>query len=266
MTSQDESGKSPQDNHDPLEETQQLSDTSSRSRYKRGRLWIGLSAVVLAGIVAASLYIAIGGTHQTAASQTAASQATASQAATNGSATRGASPGTAEPGASATPPKGTSTTKGKVISAAKLAEEGGALSLPANMQGSVASWQSGPGGRDLTAVSSRLGQALQASGIRQYSPMKEACAQLASSVAAAKAGPQIPQAAMQNLYAQALTELAKGAADCQQAISIAPTGDETIQAHVDTARLHQATSEISAGAADVFRSTAEIQIASRQQH
>jgi hypothetical protein len=71
---------------------------------------------------------------------------------------------------------------------------------------------------------------------------------------------------MQNLYAQALTELAKGATGCQQAISIAPTGDETIQAHVDSAGLHQATAEISAGATEVFRSTAEIQIASRQQH
>ncbi len=270
MTNQDESGKSPQDNHDPLDETQQLNDISARSRRKSGRLWIGLSVVVLAGVAAASLIIALGGNHQTGAGQVAAGQVAAGQAAANGSAngsaTRGASPGTAEPSGSATPPKGTGTTKGKVISAAQLAEQGGALSLPANMQGTVASWQSGPGGRDLTAVSNRLGQALQASGIRQYSPMKDACAQLASSVAAAKAGPQIPQAAMQNLYAQALTELAKGAADCQQAISIAPTGDETIQAHVDTATLHKATSEISAGATDVFRSTAEIQIASRQQH
>ncbi len=271
MTNQDESGKSPQDNHDPLDETQQLNDTSARSRRKSGRLWIGLSVVVLAGVAAASLYIALDGTHPTAGSQAAASpaaagQAAAGQAAANGSATRAASPGKTGPSGSTTPPKGTGTTKGKVISAAKLAEQGGALSLPANMQGSVASWQSGPGGRDLTAVSNRLGQALQASGIRQYSPMKSACAQLASSVAAAKAGPQIPQAAMQNLYAQALTELAKGAADCQQAISIAPTGDETTQAHVDTAALGKATSEISAGATDVFRSTAEIQIASRQQH
>ena len=267
MTNQDESGKSPQDNHDPLDETQQLNDTSARSRRKSGRLWIGLSVVVLAGVAAASLIIALGGNHQARfAGQVAAGQAAASQAAANGSATRAASPGPATPSGSAKPAKGTSTTNGKVISAAKLAEQGGALSLPANMQGSVASWQSGPGGRDLTAVSSRLGQALQASGIRQYSPMKAACAQLASSVAAAKAGPQIPQAAMQNLYAQALTDLAKGAADCQQAISIAPTGDETIQAHVDTATLRKATSEISAGATDVFRSTAEIQIASRQQH
>jgi 4-amino-4-deoxy-L-arabinose transferase-like glycosyltransferase len=266
MTSQDESGKSPQDNHDPLEETQQLQDTSFRSRHKSGRLWIGLSVVVLAGVAAAALYIVTGGTQQTGTGQATTGQVAAGQAAVNGSATQGASPGTAKPSGSATTPKGTSTTKGKVISAAKLAEQGGALSLPANMQGSVASWQSGPGGRDLTAVSSRLGQALQASGIRQYSSMKDTCTQLASSVSTAKAGPPIPQAAMQNLYTQALTELAKGAADCQQAISIAPTGDETIQAHVDTATLRKATSEISAGATDVFRSTAEIQIASRQQH
>jgi hypothetical protein len=266
MTNQDESGKSPQDNHDRLEETQQLNDPSSRSRRKGGRLWIALSAVVLAGIAAASLYIALGGTHPAAGSQAAAGQANVGQAAANGSATRGASPGSATPSGSVKPAKGTGTTKGKVISAAKVAEQGGALSLPANMQGSVASWQSGPGGRDLTAVSSRLGAALQAGGVRQYSAMKQGCSQLASSVAAAKAGPQIPQAAMQNLSAQALTELAKGAADCQQAISIAPTGDETIQAHVNTARLRQATSEISAGATDLFRSTAEIEIASRQRH
>ena len=156
--------------------------------------------------------------------------------------------------------------KGKVISAAKLAEDGGALSLPTSMQSRVASWQSGPGGRDLTAVSSRLGQALQASGIRQYTSMKSACTQLASSVATAEAGPQIPDAAMQNLYAKALAELAKGAADCRTAISVASTGDETTQAHVDTTMLHQATSELSAGATDVFRATAEIQIVSRQQH
>ena len=166
----------------------------------------------------------------------------------------------------ATLPKGTSTTKGKVISAAKLAEDGGALSLSASMQSRAASWQSGPGGRDLTAVSSRLGQALQASGIRQYTSMKSACTQLASSVVTAEAGPQIPDAAMQNLYAKALAELAKGAADCRTAISVASTGDETTQAHVNTTMLHQATSEISAGATDVFRATAEIEIVSRQQH
>jgi hypothetical protein len=134
------------------------------------------------------------------------------------------------------------------------------------MRNSVARWQSGAGGRDLTVVSNRLGQALQAGGIKQYSSMRYACSQLASSVATAAAGPSIPDAAMQELYAKALTSLAKGAADCRTAISVKATGDETTEANVDTAKLHQSTSELSAGATGVFRATAEIQIIARQHH
>ena len=134
------------------------------------------------------------------------------------------------------------------------------------MKSELINWQSGSGGRHLTAVSSGLGDALQAAGIRQYAPMKHACAQLAGSVATAEAGPQIPDAAMQKLYTKALTELAKGAADCQTAISSKPSGDETVAAHVDTTMLHQSMSELSAGATDIFRSTAEIEILSRQHH
>ena len=135
------------------------------------------------------------------------------------------------------------------------------------MRNSVARWQSGAGGRDLIVVSNRLGQALQAGGIKQYSSMRYACSQLASGVATAAAGPQIPDAAMQELYAKALTELGEGRGrlpdgDFRQSHS----GDETIEANVDTAKLHQSTSELSAGATDVFRATAEIQIIARQHH
>ena len=134
------------------------------------------------------------------------------------------------------------------------------------MNSELINWQSGSGGKYLTAVSSGLGDALQAAGIRQYAPMKHACAQLAGSVASAEAGPQIPDAAMQMLYAKALAELAKGAADCQMAISSTPSGGESVAAHVDPALLHQSVSELSVGAKDVFRSTAEIAILSRQRH
>jgi hypothetical protein len=96
--------------------------------------------------------------------------------------------------------------------------------------------------------------------------MRFACTQLAMSVATAAAGPKIPDAAMQELYAKALTDLANGAADCRTAISIKPTGDETTEANVDTARLHQSTSELSAGATNIFRATAEIEIIGRQHH
>jgi len=71
---------------------------------------------------------------------------------------------------------------------------------------------------------------------------------------------------MQELYAKALTELAKGATDCRAAISIKPSGDETNETNVDTTKLHQSTSELSAGATDIFRATAQIQIIARQHH
>lgn len=257
MTNRDYPGWPPQENHDPRQETQRLSDQPPSSRrkgrppraHRNGRrIGIGLSAAVLVGVVAAVVSIATTGTHQTASSGSSAV-------------------GSARPGSGGTAPHGgTSTAKGKVISAAKLAERGGALSPPKNIQGSLTSWQSGAGGRELTAISNWLGQALQATGVKQYSSAKFACSKLAGNVVTAQAGPAIPDTAMQALYAKALTELAKGAAGCRSAISTKPTGDETVDTNVDSAMLHQALSELSAGAGDIFRATAEIQILGRQHH
>ena len=97
--------------------------------------------------------------------------------------------------------------------------------------------------------------------------MRSACIQLTRTVSTAEAGPQIPVAAMQMLYGKALAELAKGAADCQAAIAVKPTGDdETIGFVVNATKRQQAASELAAGARDIYRSTAEIAIASRQSH
>ena len=159
------------------------------------------------------------------------------------------------------PQKGPS--KSKDVSATELAENDGALALPESMQDSVLKWQSGPGGRDLAILSKQLGQALQAATFRQDSQTEYLCIQLASSVATAKAGPPIPDAAMQKLYAKALAELAKGAADCGTAISVKANG-ESVRSHIDMTMLHLSISELSMGATDVFRSTAEIEVISRQ--
>jgi hypothetical protein len=266
MTSQNEPDPPAKDTQNPPEETQhdggspraRSRSRSSRSRFKIGRLWIGVSVIAILALSAGLITYAIGGTKPAASSGSPGSPGS-SQAG-------GTALGTAGSTGRAAPKNGTSTAKGKVISATKLAQQGGALSLPASAQSSVASWQSGAGGHDLTAVSNWLGDALQAGGIKQYSSMKSGCTRLASSVAAAQTGPRIPDAAMQKAYAAALTELAKGAADCRTAISVSPNGEETVQAHVDTARLHQATSELSAGATDIFHATAEIEILSRQHH
>ena len=249
MSGPDQPGQPSDDNYIPPEGRQQAAGRSSRPR---GWFWIGLSVIVLLGLSAALLAVGFGGTHQAASSDSSAGP--------------GAALGTPGSTSGGTVPKGTSTAKGEVVSAAKLAEKGGALGLPKNTQSQVISWQSGPGGTHLAAVSSGLGNALQAAGVRQYSSMKRACAQLAATVATAKAGPQIPEAAMQELFAKALAELAKGAADCQTAISVKLNGEGTVLAHLDTTMLHQSISELSAGATDVFRSTAEIQIISRQHH
>jgi hypothetical protein len=266
MTSPDQQGQPSRDEHEPLEHTRQLGGRSRRSRRKSARLWIGLSVIAVVGLAGALISIATGGTHQDASSVSSLPGATSGTTnSTDGGGTVNSTDGGTVPKGTSTVPKGTSTAKAKVVSAAQLAENGGAISVPASSQSSAASWQSGPGGRDLTAVSSRLGAALQAGGIRQYAQMKYACGQLASSVATAQAGPQIPDAAMQKLYTTALAELAKGAANCQTAISVKPE-DESVETHVDTAMLNLSTSELSAGATDVFRSTAEIEIISRQHH
>ena len=133
MTSEDQAGQPTQDDHDPVEETQRLDDQSSWSRRKsrspqaqRKNRWIGigLSLAVLAGVAAAIVSIATTGTHQVASSN---------------SSVPGASPATSGSGSGGTASQGgTSTAKGKVVSAASLAEKGGALSLPKNMQSSVA--------------------------------------------------------------------------------------------------------------------------------
>jgi hypothetical protein len=249
-TSHDQPGQAPQNHHNR--------SRPPGFRFTKRRLWTGLSVIAVLGLSAGLIAYAVGGTHQPASASSTSS--------TSSSGAAGAAVGATASSAGTAPKGGTSATKGKVISAAKLAQKGGALTPPTSMQSHVVSWQSGVGGHDLTTVSARLGAALQAGGIKQYTSMKSACAKLASSVTAAQAGPQIPDAAMQSLYTKALSELAKGAADCQTAISIKATGDETTQANVNMSTLRQATTELSAGATDIFRATAEIEILSRQHH
>lgn len=260
MNSQEHFSQPPPD--DPVNETQQIGNQPSGSRRKSpsrraksGSRWIGigLAVAVIGGVTAAVISLTTTGNPATV---------TAGNSPVPGS----SSAATGSSNGVAAPKGGTSTAKGKVISAAKLAANGGALRPSTGKQTSIVRWQSGAGGHDLSAVSNRLGQSLQAGGIKQYASMRFACTQLASSVATAKAGPAIPDAAMQQLYATALSDLAKGAADCRAAISVKSTGEETTQANVDAAKLRQSTAELSAGSKSIFRATAEIQILARQHH
>jgi hypothetical protein len=249
----EDSSEPTQEAHQPPRDTQQQPE--GRFSWPRNKsAWIGLtlSLVALAGVSAALIAVAVGGgTHQATSGGTSAATGAAS-----------AAPGGIKADQVSQAPHNSS----KVPSAAQVAESGGALSLSANMHSRVITWQFGPGGNRLAAVSSLFGTALQQRGIRQYPLMKRTCNQLARSVPTAQVGPPIPVAAMQSLYGKALAELAKGAADCQAAISVKPHGDESLELHVNAALLNQSVSELAAASRDIFRSTAEIEIASRQSH
>ena len=262
MTSPDQQDRPSADNGEPPAGSHQDAARPSRSRHRLS--WVWLSVIALVGLSAALLTYGFGSTHGAASSGSAAvpGGTAGAVASTSGGAAPKEPQRVHKPRCGSEPSK----SKGEVISAAKLAEKGGAVRPPTNMTSELINWQSGSGGKHLTAVSSGLGDALQAAGVRQYAPMKHACAQLAGNVATAEAGPQIPDAAMQMLYAKALAELAKGAADCQMAISSTSSGAESVTAHVDPTLLHQSVSELSAGATDVFRSTAQITILGQQRH
>jgi hypothetical protein len=258
MTSPGQLDQTSADGNEPQQETHEPLGLLPLHRRKRAWLRITLSLIALGGVSVALIAVVVGGgSHQPTSGST--------SAATEGTP---AAPGSIKASPVNQAPKARSVSKatGKFPSAAQAAASGGALSLPSSMRSRVMAWQFGPGGTHLAAVTRLFGDALQAGGERQYWQMRSFCTQLAHSVSTAQAGPPIPVVAMQMVYAQALTELAKGAADCQAAITVKP-GDESVVTKVtNVSGVRQSLSELGAGARDIFRSTAEIEIASRQHH
>jgi hypothetical protein len=210
------------------------------------------SIVILLAAIATALYFAASSTSHTASSN---SPSAAASAPGGSSAVSGASKSG----------KPTSIPPGGVSGSDALSRLGSsALPLPQELRGAAVKWNSGDGGKDLAAVSGQIGGVLQAGGVRQYVQMRGACVALAATVARAQAGPPIPVAAMQKLYAKSLVDLAGGASSCRAAIAQQPDGDEYVVTTQNQTKLHLAASEFSAGAKDLYRATAEIEAASRQ--
>lgn len=229
----------PTEQYDPPEDSQ--SRAAERPSRSRKPAW-SMVILALTGLSAALVYLTVGGSHLAAASVSAAPSA--------------ASPSLA-PSATSLPPGATVATQPR--SASALALTGGALPLLEGLKAQAAAWAAGSGGAALAAVSTQVGTVTQAAGVRQYVEMKMACANLASGVTTAQAGPPIPDATMQALYVKALTQLAEGAADCRAAISERSDGDEYVEAYENSTMLHQAMSAFVLGAKDLFQATAEIE-------
>lgn len=132
------------------------------------------------------------------------------------------------------------------------------LHVPSQLADALKKWDAGRGGTALAGVSGDLGDAMQASGVRLFGPMLQACSSLAAAVTAAKVGPPIPNAVMQASYSRALAKLATAAVDCQAGISRYQTQDEGLQTRENPAIIHQAESELAAGARDLYQATVDI--------
>ena len=133
-----------------------------------------------------------------------------------------------------------------------------ALQAPPELKDQILRWKAGPGGAALSSVTLQLGTAMQAAGVKTYVPMKLACRSLASSINAAQAAPPIPDGAMQRLYTKALAGLSGAAADCRNAVSSHPDGDETLAVHVNTVLLNRSMAELAAKSKLLYKATAEI--------
>jgi hypothetical protein len=132
------------------------------------------------------------------------------------------------------------------------------LTWPPRLSRQILRWEAGPGGASLARVEAQLGTAMQTAGLKLYVTMKNACGALASNTRTAQAGPPIPDRAIQRSYGQALAGLYSAASDCQAAISIHATGDETTETRLDSALLSRARAEFALMSSHLYRATAQI--------
>jgi hypothetical protein len=131
------------------------------------------------------------------------------------------------------------------------------LTWPPRLNHQVRRWAAGAGGTALARVETDMGTAMQSAGLKLYLPMRQACLTLASDVSTARAGPPVPDGAIQQLYLRALAGLSRAAAHCQAAIRV-EAGDETLEAHVNQPLLTRTRLEMAAMSEKLYRSTAAL--------
>jgi hypothetical protein len=183
------------------------------------------------------------------------SQAGHAASADNSPAVKASSARPTAPSASSPPVGGADVTSNGVAKSA--------LQWPPQLEHRMVRWWAGSGGATLTAVEAHMGNAMQAAGLKFYSPMSLACTTLASDINTAQAGPPIPYAAMQRLYARALDGLSVAAADCRAAISVHANGEEDIEVHLDKVLLNRSRAEFAAMSKKLYTATAEVQALGR---
>jgi hypothetical protein len=176
----------------------------------------------------------------------------------------GANSGPSTATAQTTPPQAPVSSRGTTgpgLTRAGIAKT--ALQVPPGRQHQMVVWKKGPGGAAWSAVTTQLGEAMQAGGVRLYPLMRLSCMNLGSSVKTAQAAPPIPDRAMRLLYASVLAGLSSAAADCGSAISIHPDGDEGLRININKALLSRSLAEFAADSKKLYTATAAIRTLSR---
>jgi hypothetical protein len=104
-----------------------------------------------------------------------------------------------------------------------------------------------------------MGDAMQDAGTKVYPAMKLSCTVLASDIRTARAGPPIPDAAMQQEYGRALAGLSRAAVSCQHAIWTTGEGEDTA-VHVHNTLFNLSRAEFAAGSKMLYAATADIRM------
>jgi hypothetical protein len=149
-----------------------------------------------------------------------------------------------------------SSTTGHNVTSAGIAKT--ALQYPPALKSQILYWAAGRGGVAWSAVTTQLGDVTQTAGARLYSQLRLECASLVPSAQAALDAPPIPDEAMQRMYAKVLAALSATAADCRNAISVAPEGDEGQRIDMNKALLNRSLAQFITESSELYTATAEI--------
>jgi hypothetical protein len=131
---------------------------------------------------------------------------------------------------------------------------------PPALEPRIQRWNTGPGGAALRTVTAQLGNTMQVAGVRVYPEVKQACVALGSSVQTALAAPPIPYAAMQQAYGKVLAGLSGAVTECQNAISVRPSGDEDLDVDLNKVLLSHSLAMFTAESGALYDATAEIRM------
>lgn len=127
--------------------------------------------------------------------------------------------------------------------------------LPPSDPAPVKTWNSGPGGQALAAVTVESGDTLMANAVGQYANMLGYCKALSVAAGNSESAAPIPDAVMQAKYAAAVSLFKLAAGNCTAGIRVVPDGVEDTITDVNHADVNRAATELSSAMSALYTGT-----------